>query len=216
MKTLLLTKRNKWCKTIQGFMREKVPETIIYGGEVGDPLPDIDWKGDYLISFLSPWIIPKKWLDKTKFAINFHPAPPEYPGLACYNYAIYNQEREFGVNCHYMLPKIDSGKIIQVNRFPIKDNESVDSLRTKSRDKLIDLFYELSDCIISGRDFPSSNETWGKPYTRKDLLKLCRITPEMSNEEVRRRIRATYLPGAKDGPYIELFGNKFSLDSKKE
>ena len=36
-------------------------------------------------------------LKKAKNAINFHPAPPKYPGSGCYNFAIYNKDKKIGM-----------------------------------------------------------------------------------------------------------------------
>ena len=61
-------------------------------GNRDDKFPeDIEWwKGDYIVSFLSPWVISNSLLNRAKKAsINFHPAPPEYPGIGCTNFAIY-------------------------------------------------------------------------------------------------------------------------------
>ena len=41
---------------------------------------------DYVLSFLSKKILNKKFLSQTKILnINFHPGPPDYPGIGCYN-----------------------------------------------------------------------------------------------------------------------------------
>ena len=58
-------------------------------------------------------------------AINFHPASPEYPGTGCNNFALYENAGEYGVTCHYMAPKADTGKIIKVKRFPVFANDDV-------------------------------------------------------------------------------------------
>jgi hypothetical protein len=46
--------------------------------------------------------------------------------------------------------------------------------------------------ILQGQPLPVTNEQWKrKPYTRKQLDELCTITPEMKEEEIKRRIKAT-------------------------
>ena len=217
MKILLLTKKTEYCKKIQDYIKDKFLETVILEGEFGDPFPDIDWKGDYLISFLSPWVIPTRLLDKAKTSINFHPAPPKYPGIGCYNFAIYNKEKEYGVTCHHMLPKVDSGKLIKVTKFPMNESDTVATLKNRTMEYLIKLFYDIFDYIIHNKLLPYSKEQWlRKPYTRRDLQRLCRITKDMGKEEIKLRIRATYFPGARDIPYIDLFGNWFIYKMKNK
>ncbi|NQU98281.1 hypothetical protein HQ533_02340 [Candidatus Woesearchaeota archaeon] len=217
MKILLLTKTSDACKEIQTFVKERIPKEVdlkIFEGEFGDKFPEElkDWFGDYVISFLCPWIVPEWLLNKTKLAINFHPAPPKYPGIGCYNFAIYNKDKEYGVTCHYMISRVDSGKIVKVLRFPMYEDDTVLKLKERTIDYLVKLFHEIFACIIENKRLPESNETWErKPYTRKELQKLCKITDEMNEEEVKLRIRATYFLGARDLPYKEVNGEKVFL-----
>ena len=65
-------------------------ETEVRLGRRGDGWPrDVDtWTGDFIISYLSPFILPKALLERAgRAAINFHPGPPEYPGIGCTNFA---------------------------------------------------------------------------------------------------------------------------------
>ena len=68
------------------------------------------------------------------------------------------------------------------------------------------LFYEIINTIINDKELPVSNERWTrKPYTRKEFNELMTITPDMDNEELRKRIRATsfnqWQPSIKIGKY---------------
>lgn len=221
MKIILLTKKTEYCKIIQKIVKDAFPQTTIFEGEVGEPLPDLDgdWKGDYIISFLAPWIIPKTWLDKAKVSINFHPGPPNYPGTCCYNLAIYHKEKEYGVTCHHMVPEVDSGDLIKVIMFPMYETDSVLTLKGRSMEHLTKLFQEIWKYLVSEKQLPQSKEKWlRKAYNLKDFQKLCIITPDMDEKEVKLRIRATYFPGAKDLPHINLYGNKFicSYESKEK
>ena len=88
---------------------------------------------DILISYRSYYIFKKKELDLIKkIAINFHPGPPKYRGYGCANYAIYNQDKTYGVTCHIMNSKIDKGKIIDVNKFKISQLITLDDLLKKT------------------------------------------------------------------------------------
>ena len=65
-----------------------------------------NWRGDYIFSFRSKYIVPKEILKKTKIAaINFHPGPPNYRGIGCVNFSILNNEKFYGLTCHLMSKK---------------------------------------------------------------------------------------------------------------
>lgn len=166
---------------------------------------------DYIISYLSPWIIPEYILSTAKTAaINFHPAPPEYPGIGCINFALYNDTKEYGVTCHHMAPQVDTGGIIAVKRFAVYSNDTVETLLNRSYDYQLVLFYDIIARLYHGQPLPISPETWvKKPTTRKELDKLATITPDLSEEEIAKRIRATSFQNWK--PCIEVNGHKFEL-----
>ncbi len=170
---------------------------------------------DYLISYISPWIISKSLLDITQIAaINFHPGPPEYPGIGCTNFALYDGAKDFGITVHHMLPKVDTGKIIMVRRFPIAENETVWTLSQKCYAHIFVAFCEMLPMFKRGEEnwdcLTYSDLVWTRePYTRKQLDELCVITEDMSDEEVARRVKATTFPNM-PGAYIEKGGHKFS------
>jgi len=211
---LFLSKTTDWCKAAQLFMLKHFRNVTVFEGERDSKFPESakNWQGDYVISFLSAWVIPQAVLSSAKkAAINFHPAPPEYPGIGCYNFALYDEAKEYGVTCHHMAAKVDSGSIVKVMRFPLFPTDSVESLKDRSMVYLLTLFYEMGGLIAQGQKLPASPEVWQhQPYTRKELNALCRITPDMPEDEMRRRIRATFYPGY-PGPYVELAGCKFSI-----
>jgi len=160
-----------------------------------EPFPGnlLEWEGDIIISYLSQWIIPGSLLEKAKSgAINFHPGPPEYPGIGCTNFAVYNNEKEFGITCHHMLAKVDTGGVIAVRRFPVWENDTVYSITQRCYSEILHLFYEIVTKILTGQDLPVSQETWTrKPYTRKQLNELCELEPGMTEAEIARRVKST-------------------------
>jgi len=174
------------------------------------PVSSIDPLPDYIVSYLSPWIIPEEILNSARIAaINFHPGPPEYPGIGCTNFAIYNEENEYGVTCHHMAGKVDTGKIISVKRFPVKKSDTVYLLTQKCYDQIYELFIETMEAIISDGALSESQESWTRlPYKRKELDALCEIKPEMSMEEISRRVKSTTFPNM-PGAYVVLGGEKF-------
>ena len=180
-------------------------------GSWGQPLPaDIQsWEGDYIVSYLSRWVVPDVVLKHArKAAINFHPASPEYPGIGCNNFALYENASEYGVTCHHMAPKVDTGSIIAVRRFPVYAEDDVAALLQRTYEHQINLFFEIAELMAQGKELPASTETWKRPpFTRKQFNELFRITPDLSREEIARRVRAVSY--GQYQPYVELEGYRF-------
>ena len=175
------------------FCRRNFTTVSAYPGSWGDPLPDgaAAWTGDLIISYLARWIVPVALLNRARIAINFHPGPPEYPGYGCNNFAIYEGATEYGVTCHHMAPRVDTGAIIEVMRFPVLASDSAGDLLVRAYDFQIVLFYRMVSRIIRGEDLPVSRDAWArKPFTRKQFSELGRVTSDMTDQEIARRRRA--------------------------
>lgn len=216
MKVTLFVKEEKaTVREVLGYAKTHFADISIYQGKMGDPFPKkaINESPDILISYISPWIIPKEVLNRTKlWNMNFHPGPPEYPGIGCFNFAIYHGKEEYGVTAHLMEAKVDTGKIIGVKRFPLLNSDSVFSLSIKSYGYMFQLFLEIMDFIISKKTLPESSESWKvKPYKREELEELCKIPLDATQEEVQKRIRATSYPGM-PGAYIEFENVRFEYN----
>lgn len=219
MKIALFVKKNKpTVDDVIEYSRKHFDSVKIYQGTTKDTFPTqaLDESSDILISYLSSWIIPGSLLSKTKlWNINFHPGPPEYPGIGCFNFAIYNNERTYGVTSHLMCEKVDSGKIIGVKKFPLSKSDSVYTLSLKSYKHMLSLFFKVMDFILKKNKLPNCNETWKRrAYTRKGLEALCKIRPNMAKREIKRRIKATTYPDM-PGAYMDISGYRFQYDSSR-
>ena len=220
MKILFIGKENDTNSLIAAdFLRVHFKEVNIVFSDRKNPIPEYiyDWEGDLCISYLSQWIIPASVLQKVKWAaINFHPGPPEYPGIGCTNFAVYNREKEFGITCHHMLAKVDSGPIITVRRFPVFENETVYSLTQRCYTEMLHLFYQLISNVLSSQSLPDSTEVWRrKAYTRKQLNELCTLTSDMSPAEIARRVKATTY-GDKQWAFMKPGENNTKYTSEKK
>lgn len=199
------------CRLALEFCQSRFEHVTFCLGKWGDPLPEYfrNWQGDYVISYLSRWVVPEELLKRAKTAaVNFHPASPEYPGIGCTNFALYEDAKEYGATCHHMASKVDTGQIIKVRRFPVHPEDGVDALLKRTYENQIELFYEIVGLMAEGKELPVSTETWTRPpFSRKQFNELFIIRPDMSADEVRRRIRAVSYKHWQ--PYVEIHGHKF-------
>lgn len=125
---------------------------------------------DVLLNFLSAPKVPSGEREKFGEAINFHPAPPEYPGVGSASLAIYDQRTEHGVTAHLMEDQFDTGLILAVRRFPIQQRGYV-ALWNRSLDECLKLFQDVVRDVSRGV-VPVSEERWARrAYTRKEFEK---------------------------------------------
>jgi methionyl-tRNA formyltransferase len=205
-----------YVKEALDFCRLNFTDVKSHLGQWGDELPaDLEsWDGHYIISYLSRWLVPQKVLNRAKIAaINFHPASPDYPGIGCNNFALYEGASEYGVTCHHMASKVDTGNIIAVKRFPVFETDNVATLLKRTYAYQLVLFYETIGVLLKGGKLPTAEETWSRsPFSRKDFNSLMQINVDMSAEEIDKRVRATNFGEWK--PTVNLNGFVFELQTK--
>ena len=178
---------------------------IVFNQGKGGKLPkDIElFECDYIICFRSWFILPKKLIEKPKyFAINLHPGPPAYPGSGCINFAFYNEENYFGVTTHLMEEKVDSGKIIDYETFPLLQSQTLENVLKTTHQKL---YNQLTDLILNlsafGNDYVhqkiKENESvkWSKKKRKlKEVEEHREIKFDMDKKEIAKRIRSFHHP----------------------
>jgi methionyl-tRNA formyltransferase len=217
-KIIFFGKNNMWGDLALSYLELLNQNITVYRGEHGDPFPLVTLDCvDLIVSFSCPWVLPNSLLNQARVAaINFHPGPPNYPGIGCTNFALYNNEEKFGVTAHHMQKTVDSGDIIATQYFPIYTHDSVKNLTDRTYHYLYYMFIKVMDKIINFGDFSKSSEQWTRePFTRKELNNLCEITADMTDAEVARRLRAVTFPG-KPGVFIKLNGVSFDLEIKND
>ena len=129
---------------------------------------------DYLISYWGfLYLRSKDFVKATKGAINFHPCPPEAPGLACYVFPMLHPEQRNigGVTVHEVNRKFDNGTIYQAMRFPINAGMSGQELVAKSMSCGLEALtrvceqLSLTGCHTSALMRPECvTERWGDRY----------------------------------------------------
>ena len=152
MKVLLLTKSNDSGHRADGAVQKALPDAeieTIFGAQRQRLPTRKSWTCEWLISYLCPWVLPRAVLDEAGDTLNFHPGPPEYPGFGCYNFALYEGVKEYGVTCHRMVAQPDTGEIVGVRRFAIPPEATVDVLQTSTHEALFNLFVEILDRIAT-------------------------------------------------------------------
>lgn len=197
MKTLLLTKSTAWCRLAQAYARQVISDLTICEGQSGDPLPETvqNWTGGRLLSFVCPWYIPETVLAQVPLALNWHPGPPEHPGFAPYSWALYLGDKQYGITVHEMTARIDAGRILEVERFPIYlVIDDVYHLQSRTMDYLLASFRRA--LYRDFRYFDPGPWVWTRrARTRQDFETLRHLSPSMPPEEIAARERACRYPG---------------------
>ncbi len=175
-------------------------------------------KFDYIFSFRSLCIIRNNVLKKTGInAINFHPGPPEYRGIGCVNYALYENTKSYGCTAHVIDKKIDSGKIINVKKFKIDINDTIESVLSKTYRLMFRQAMFIIKKIINNKDIiniwikKNNNIKWTKKIKNSNFLdKFYEIKKNDSKKIFLKKIRATYTKNYK--PFIIIHNKKFILE----
>ena len=111
-----------------------------------------------------------------------------------------------------MEPEVDTGELIGVKRFSMAEEETVESLSLKTYSALLSLYKDIINYVVANDSLPHSGDTWKRrPYNRNELEDLATIKTNMSEQEIEKRIRATYYHG-KPAPFIEIYGHKFEYN----
>ncbi len=208
-------KRNVFCDYADMLLKSFFQKNQILSirGDIGDSLEDeLHWyQPDYVISFVSPWIIPQSILHSArKAAINFHPGSPDYPGMGCFHFALYENCQKYGVTVHHMKEKIHAGDIVMTSYFDISPFETVETLRLKSMNHMLTCLENTLSLIVADAPLPASDEVWKrKPLTRKQMEELFEINPlKHDKNEIEKRIKASQFPGSK-GAFVVVDDYKF-------
>ena len=182
-----------------------------------------EWSGDYIFCFRSYFILRKPLLDRARVAaINFHPAPVEYPGSGCLNWALYDNSPIYGGTAHIMTAEIDQGAVVECRRFPVLPQDTVDTLLARAHLKTYDMIIDTATGLaVEGPAYltrklnESSHEKWrGKARKMHEIDALQNIPLSATAEETARIIRATHT--AKFPPYVVFHGHKFAYTGEKE
>ena len=170
-------------------------EARAYTGNFGDPFPEeVAWatRDDAILSYRGRWILPAGVIERTGACLNVHPGPPEWRGVGCVNQALFADVSTYGATAHYVDKRLDSGRIVEVQRFEVFPKDTVASLLERTYAHMLPMAMRIIDTLALGRLPAFSSDLWSGPlWTRKQLNELSTITLGMSDDEVARRVRAT-------------------------
>ncbi len=187
-------------------MRETFPDAVHV--ETADAL-ESQPRADLIVSFLSPVIVPPRFLGCE--TVNFHPAPPDYPGRGSASIALYEGASHFGATAHRMAAKVDTGDIVLTRRFPVSSDDGCDRLFARAEDLCLDLLGEILAFYRQHRRLPPPNgERWTRrAMTRKEFEQWLILDPS-DPADMERKIRAARHPRF-PGPYLIVNGRRFAL-----
>jgi methionyl-tRNA formyltransferase len=165
---------------------------------------------ELVISFLFWKLIREPLLSLARIGcLNFHPAPlPDLRGLGGYNVAILEGMREWGVSSHFMDEGVDTGDLVEVERFPIDpDSATAFSLDLESQERLLGLFKRVIGRAIAGEELPRTPQGDGRYVDREEFERLRRVR---AGDDLDRKLRAFWYP-PHPGAVVELDGREITL-----
>jgi methionyl-tRNA formyltransferase len=165
---------------------------------------------DVVVSFLFWNLIREPLLSLGRVGcLNFHPAPlPDFRGLGGLNVAILEGHNQWGVSCHFVDERFDTGDLVEVERFPIDDEaETAFSLDLKSQDRLLGLFKRVMQQALNGDELPRTAQGDGRYVTREEFEALRLVRP---GDDLPRKIRAFWYP-PHPGAGVEVDGRDLTL-----
>jgi methionyl-tRNA formyltransferase len=165
---------------------------------------------DIVVSFLYWRLIREPLLSLGRIGcLNFHPAPlPDLRGVAGYNVAVLEGFREWGVSCHFVDEHLDTGDLVEVERFEIDpDAHTAFSLDLLSGERLVDLFGRVIDRLLAGEELPREPQGPGRYVSRDDFEALRVVRP---GDDLDRKLRAFWYPPY-PGAVVEVDGRRLTL-----
>jgi methionyl-tRNA formyltransferase len=165
---------------------------------------------DVVVSFLFWNLIREPLLSLGRVGcLNFHPAPlPDFRGIGGYNVAILEGLPSWGVSCHFVDERFDTGDLVEVERFAIDGAaETAFSLDLKSQQHLVGLFERVMQRALDGEPLPREPQGEGRHVSRAEFEGLRVVQP---GDDVSRKLRAFWYPPW-PGAVIEVEGHRLTL-----
>lgn len=148
--------------------------------------------------------------------INCHAGKlPFYRGRNILNWALINDEKEFGITVHYLDEGIDTGDIILQETYPITDEDNYGTLLERAYDGCAKVLYKAIKMIqknevkrIKQKDIDPIGTYCGMRLPGDEI-----INWNQSSREIFNFIRALSIPGPQATAWI--LGEKISINKAK-
>jgi len=177
-------------------------EANVYAG----PPSDVD----VVVSFLFWNLIREPLISLGRVGcLNFHPAPlPDFRGVGGYNVAVLEGLSSWGVSCHFVDERFDTGDLVEVERFAIdQEAETAFSLDLKSQAELLALFQRVFERILAGKKLPRLPQAEGRYVSRAEFDALRVVRP---GDDLGRKLRAFWYPPW-PGAVVDVDGRRLTV-----
>ena len=173
-------------------------------------------KRNFLLSHNTSIILKTDDIEKFPAGIyNIHSASPEYPGRDPHHFAIYFGAKTYGATLHILTESVDAGDIIEVIDFAVHADDTPYTLLDKADKAALKLVERTLLSCKKGLTLglkKNKSVQWGpRKFKRADFTSYCQILPNITQQELERRIKAFYHPVYKN-LYLVLHGKKFFID----
>lgn len=197
--------------------RNKIP-FYSYSNLDKDSLYEIlnNYKLDLAVAMLWLFTLDSKVINTTKWGfINCHSGKlPKYRGNACGNWAILNNEKEFGITTHFMKGNsLDSGPIILQKTIPINQNTKIETLMKSFQKIGAKLVLESIDLIKNNELNPIQQNDMEASYCYPRIPSDGEINWLSNSEDILRLINASGSPYP--GAYTYFIITKKDIEIKK-
>jgi methionyl-tRNA formyltransferase len=188
-----------------------VTDDDIYAALSEPEAPWLDLQGvDLVVSFLFWKRIREPLISLGRIGcLNFHPAPlPDMRGVGGYNVAILEGRSDWGVSCHFVDERFDTGELVAVERFEIDAGAATAlSLDLDCQERLLGLFERVVGAALAGEELPRSPQGAGRYVSRAELEQLRVVRP---GDDLERKLRAFWYPPW-PGALVELDGRTLTV-----
>jgi len=146
-------------------------------------------------------------------AYNVHAASPDYPGRDPHHFAVYDGALTYGATMHVMTARVDDGPIVDVETFDVPAGITPAALLELANAAALRILKRAGPRLTAGEAPPPLGGVgWGPvKRSRKDFLAMCRVTPDMSDQEFERRLHA-FDTESHDNLYVEMHGRRFRIE----
>lgn len=176
-----------------------------------------EYNVDLFVSMSFNQIFKSEMINLPKYGtINCHAGKlPFYRGRNILNWALINDEKEFGITVHYMDEGIDTGDIILQESYPITDEDDYGTLLTRAYEGCADVLYRAMKMVqndevrrIKQSDIDLVGTYFGMRQPGDEV-----IDWNQSSREIFNFIRALCVPGPQATSWIR--GQKICINRAK-